>query len=137
MKTYKKHPKEVRATKSILGMPSTFKNVLIAVALLFAFLGGFFQVYSWVDTTYARRGWVQQIQDKQEFKWESDVLTGMYARFAALDTLIRLSPDPKSVPDALKNEWTNLPKAIQLQEKKVEALQQKVPQVPIPPGFVK
>jgi hypothetical protein len=123
----KKRSRAIKSSsRTLFGVPTTIKNLLIAIALLFAFLGGFFQVYTWVDTTYARRGWVQQIQDKQEFKWECDVLTGMYARFAALDTLVRLAPDPKSVPEALTNEHTNLPNAIKLQEDKVKLLQQKV-----------
>jgi len=126
-----KKPIEVKTelkkiSRSILGVTSSIRNLLIAIALLFAFLGGFFQVYNWVDSTYARRGWVQQIENKQEFKWESDVLTEMYKRFAVLDTLVRLSPDPKSVPELLKCEYDNYPGKIKLQEKKVDLLQKKL-----------
>lgn len=115
-----------KISRKILGVTSSIRNLLIAVALLFAFLGGFFQVYNWVDSTYARRGWVQQIQNKQEFSWESDVLTEMYKRYSVIDTLVRLSPDPKSVPEVLKSEYARLPGCIKLQEQKVELLQKKM-----------
>ncbi len=114
---------EQKVVRKILGVTANIKNLLIAVALLFAFLGGFFQVYNWLETTYAKSSWVKQIQAKQDFGWENDILKGMYSRYYILDNIVNLAPDKEKVPDSLKTEFKNLTKEIALQEDKVKLLQ--------------
>ena len=128
MKTKKpiRKPKEgtlKKAERKILGVTANIKNLLIAIVMLFAFLGGFFQVYNWLETTYAKSSWVKQIQAKQDFGWENDILKGMYSRYYVLDNIVNLAPDKDKVPDSLKTEFRNLTKEIAMQEEKVKLLQ--------------
>lgn len=124
MKTQKHEVKKI--SKKVLGVTASIRNLLIAIALLFAFLGGFFQVYTWIDTTYARNKWVKQIEAKQDFKWENDILLGMYSRYYVLDSIVTLSPDPTKVPVEMRTEFTSLKDKIRLQEEKVKLFQEKL-----------
>jgi len=112
-----------KVERKILGVTANIKNLLIAVALLFAFLGGFFQVYTWVDTTYTRITDFRTVKAKQDFSWENDILKGMYSRYYILDNIVTLAPDKSTVPESLKTEFKNLGKEISLQEDKVKLLQ--------------
>jgi hypothetical protein len=120
----KKQIKEkIKIGRKLLGITANVKNLLIAIALLFAFLGGFFQVYSWIDSTYTRVKDFKIVKAKQDFTWENDILKGMYSRYYVLDNIVKLSPDPKSVPETLKKEYDGLAKEIELQVDKVKVLQ--------------
>jgi len=130
-KTHKKTHKKPQGIKTevkkisrkILGVTANIRNLVIAIALLFGFLSGFFQILNWVDTTYARQALVKIIQAKQDFSWENDILKGMYSRYYVLDGIVNLSPDPTKVPENLKREFVSLGKEIILQENKVKLLQ--------------
>jgi hypothetical protein len=119
----KEHKKGGKVERKVLGVTANIRNLLIAITLLFAFLGGFFQIYTWADTTYARLSYVKVIKAKQDFSWENDILKGMYSRYYLLDNLVNLSPDPTKVPENLRKEFTSLGKEITLQEDKVKLLQ--------------
>ena len=131
-KTHKKTHKKPQGIKTevkkisrkILGVTANIRNLVIAIALLFGFLSGFFQILNWVDTTYARQALVKIIQAKQDFSWENDILKGMYSRYYVLDGIVNLSPDPTKVPENLKREFVSLGKEIILQENKVKLLQE-------------
>lgn len=118
--------KVAKVAKKVLGVTANIRNLLIAVALLFAFLGGFFQVFTWLETTYAKSSWVKQIETKQEFAWENDILKGMYSRYYVLDSLVNLAPDPTKVPKELRTQFSCLKDEIRLQEEKVKLLQKSV-----------
>lgn len=127
-KKYKKRDQGIKTevkkvSRKVLGVTANIRNLVIAIALLFGFLSGFFQIYNWVDTTYARQTLVKVIQAKQDFSWENDILKGMYSRYYVLDGIVNLSPDPSKVPDNLKREFVSLGKEIGLQEDKVKRLQ--------------
>jgi hypothetical protein len=123
IKEHKKEGEVKKVARKILGITANVRNLLIAIALLFAFLSGFFQVLNWADTTYARLSYVKMIKAKQDFSWENDILKGMYSRYYLLDNLVNLSPDPTKVPENLRKEFTSLGKEITLQEDKVKLLQ--------------
>ncbi len=117
--------------RKVLGISASIKNTLIAVALLFAFLGGFFQVYNWLHSTFAERVWVQSIELNQKFEKENGILNSMYQRFCILDNMFLLSPDPKKVDPELRKEWLELKGngkrgKLGLQEDKVKDLQKKL-----------
>ncbi len=117
--------------RKVLGISASIKNTLIAVALLFAFLGGFFQVYNWLHSTFAERVWVQSIELNQKFEKENGILNSMYQRFCVLDNMFLLSPDPKKVDPELRKEWLELKGngkrgKLGLQEDKVKDLQKKL-----------
>jgi hypothetical protein len=112
-----------KAERKILGVTANVKNLLIAIVMLFAFLGGFFQVYNWVDTTYTRYTEFKVVKAKQDFSWENDILKGMYSRYYVLDNIVNLAPIKEQVPENLKTEFKNLGKEISLQEDKVKLLQ--------------
>lgn len=126
MKTKKliseKEPKSKSKIK-VLGVTANIRNILIAIALIFGFLSGFFQVYNWVDTTYTRVTDFRVVKAKQDFSWENDILKGMYSRYYVLDSLVNLAPDPTKVPENLRKEFISLGKEITLQEDKVKLLQ--------------
>jgi hypothetical protein len=119
----KKESIKLKAKKTIFGITANIRNSLITVALLFGFISGFFQIYSWIDNTYARRAWVKQIELKGEFKWESDILNVMYSRYYILDGMVNLAPDPTKVPFEIRSEYNTLKDKIKLQEDKVKVLQ--------------
>lgn len=48
---------EEKEARKVLGITASIKNVLIAVAMIFAFLGGVFQLYGWLEDTYVQRDW--------------------------------------------------------------------------------
>lgn len=112
--------------RKVLGITANLKNLLIAVALLFAFLGGFFKVYNWVDTTYARLKSLQKLEVRFEHKTENDVLNSMYSRFWTLDNMFNLSINPSKIPVEIRTEYNDLKAKIKLQEEKVKILQEKV-----------
>ena len=86
-------------------------------------MGVFSKFILWVDTTYTRLTDFKVVKAKQDFSWENDILKGMYQRFYVLDNIVKLSPDPKTVPESLKTEYNNISKEIALQEDKVKLLQ--------------
>ena len=113
--------------RKILGVTANLKNMMITVALLFGFIGGFFQIYNWIDTTYAKAKWVKQIELKQDYERENTVLNGMYARFCMLDQLVTLAPDPLKVDPEVRKEWNELKSGkIKRQEEKVKLLEQEL-----------
>jgi len=123
--------------KTFLGVTANIRNVLIAVALLFAFLSGFFKVYDWVDTTYLRAKHfqevddlrlkhIQNVEDRFNLKNESDLLNTWYVRYSTLDNLIKMTPDLSKIPIETRTEYNELPGKIKLQEIKVKALQDKL-----------
>jgi len=116
----------VKEEKKVLGVTANMKNLFIAVALLFAFLGGFFKVYSWIDCTYAREKALQRVEILNDFRWESDVLNSMYSRFQFLDNIISLAIDPTKVDPDRRTEFNDLKNKIKMQEDKVKELQKKV-----------
>jgi len=123
-KTHKRRNGIIKnAERKILGVTANIKNLLIAIVMLFAFLGGFFQVYNWVDTTYTRLTEFKVVKAKQDFSWENDILKGMYSRYYVLDNIVNLAPIKEQVPENLKTEFKNLGKEITLQEDKVKLLQ--------------
>jgi hypothetical protein len=112
--------------RKVLGVVASFKNLFIAIALLFAFLGGFFNVYKWLDTTYAREQYVRKVRIENDYRWESTILSGMYSRFCSLDNLISFAMDPTKIDPERKTEYIKLKGEIKLQEDKVTDLQKKL-----------
>jgi hypothetical protein len=113
--------------RKILGVTASLKNVMIAIVMLFAFLGGFFQVFNWLHSTFADRAWVKIVELKGDFERENNVLNSMYARFCTLDNMFMLSPDPTKVDPELRKEWLELKTGkMKLQEEKVKDLQQQL-----------
>lgn len=110
--------------KKFFGLSTNVKNVLIAIALLFAFLSGFFKVYSWIDTTYAKSGYVDKVKIENDYRWETIVLNGMYSRYQVLDSIISFAMDPAKIDPDRRQEYTELKGKIKLQEEKVKILQQ-------------
>ena len=126
MKTKKKRVSNVvKVERKILGVAASLRNLFIAVALLFAFLGGFFQVYSWMENTYAKTKQLQKVEVTNDYRWETTVLNGMYARFWTLDNMVNMTPDPTKVPPEIKTQYNDLKAQIKLQEEKVKVLQEK------------
>jgi|GEM_PF-6471048 len=115
-----------KAERKILGVTANLKNVMIAIALLIAFLGSFFKIYTWIDTTYAKARAVEQVKVENDYRWETTVLNGMYSRLWTLDNMVNLSPDPSKIAPEVKTEWNDLKAKIKMQEEKVKVLQEKV-----------
>jgi hypothetical protein len=116
-----------KTPRQVLGITANIKNTMIAIALLFGFLGGFFQLYNWIDTTYARTARVKYVEIRQDFKDASDFLNILYARFWTLDNMFALSPDPSKIDPELRKEWNDLKSnKLKLQEEKVKTLQQQL-----------
>ena len=127
IKTKKKENIIQKTERKVFGVVANIRNVVIAIALVFGFLGGFFQVLNWLDTTFAKNKWVKLIELKQDFKWESDILNAMYARFCTLDNIFVLSPDPTKIDPELRKEWNDLKNnKLKLQEEKVKDLQKQL-----------
>jgi len=133
----KKEVVEMSNGKKVLGVQASLKNLLIATALLFGFLGGFFQVYSWIDNTYLRakhfqevdalrKKFIENVSDRLDFKSESDLLNAWYIRYSTLDNLFKMTPDRSKIPAETMAEYNELPGRIKLQELKVKALQEKL-----------
>jgi hypothetical protein len=112
--------------KKILGVVANLKNLFIAIALLVAFLGGFFNLYSWVDTTYARQQHLRKVKIENDYRWESTILGSMYSRFCALDNLISFAMDPTKIDPETKTEYIKLKSKIGLQEDKVKDLEKRL-----------
>jgi hypothetical protein len=126
MKTKKKKVSSVvKVERKILGVAANIKNLLIAVAMLFAFLGGFFQVYNWAETRFAKEKHLQQVEVINDYRWESTVLQGMNSRLWTLDNMVNLAPDPTKVPPEIKTQYNDLKAQVKLQEEKVKVLQEK------------
>jgi len=113
-------------SKTFLGVTANVKNILIAVALLFAFLGGFFRVYSWIDGTYEKRTTVEKVKIENDYRWETTVLNGMYSRYHVLDSIISFAMDSTKVDPDRRQEFNELKGKIKLQEEKVKLLQERV-----------
>jgi hypothetical protein len=122
MKTKKKK----NNIKKILGVTTTYKNLMISIVLIFAFLGGFFQIYNWIDTTYAKQKHLERIEAKQELMDSESILDGMTTRYWTLDNMINMTPDPTKVPSIIRDEYNKLKDRIKLQQEKVRILQEKV-----------
>ena len=133
----KRTKKRVNSEKKILGVGANIKNLLIAIALLFGFLAGFFRVYSWVDDTYARRQIVDKIKleaqvslgkvkIENDYRWETIVLNGLYSRYHTLDSVINFALDPTKVDPDRRQEFNELKAKIKLQEEKVKVLQERL-----------
>lgn len=112
--------------KKVLGVVANLKNLFIAIALLTAFLGGFFNVYKWIDTTYAREQHVRKVKIENDYRWESTILGSMYSRFCALDNLISFAMDPTKIDPETKTEYIKLKSKIGLQEDKVKDLEKRL-----------
>ena len=135
--TKKRTRKEANSGKKILGVGANIRNLLIAIALLFGFLAGFFKVYSWIDDTYARRHIVEKIKSEakvqvdkvkleNDYRWETIVLNGMYSRYHTLDSIVNFALDPTKVDPDRRQELNELKGKIKLQEEKVKILQGRV-----------
>jgi len=128
--TTKKRSQEVKVVVSqprkVLGVTANVKNVLMAVALLIAFLGSFFSIYNWLDSTYTRSKLFQKLEARFDCKFESDVLNSMYSRLWTLDNMITLAPDASKIPVETRTEFNDLRAKIKLQEEKVKVLQEKM-----------
>ena len=135
--TKKRTKKEANSGKKILGVGANIRNLLIAIALLFGFLAGFFKVYSWIDDTYARRHIVEKIKSEakiqvdkvkleNDYRWETIVLNGMYSRYHTLDSIVNFALDPTKVDPDRRQELNELKGKIKLQEEKVKILQGRV-----------
>jgi len=105
---------------------SNIKNILLAVALLVGFLGAFFSVYQYIDSKYAHNKRLIQVELLNDYRWETTVLNGMYARFCTLDNVIALSPDQTKIPPEVRTEYNDLKAKVQLQQDKVKELQKQV-----------
>jgi len=116
---------EGKDVKKVLGVTSSIKNMLIAVAMIFAFLGGVFQLYGWLETTYAKAKQLQKVEIVNDYRWETTILNGMYTRQWTLDNVVNLVPDPLKVPIEIRTEYNDLKARIKLQEEKVKVLQEK------------
>ena len=110
--------------RKVWGVTATIKNTIIAVMLLFGFIGGFFQVYNWMHSTFAERAWVKVIELNQKFEKENGILNSMYQRFCTLDNMFLLAPDPTKIDAELRKEWLELKSGkMKMQEEKVKLLQ--------------
>ena len=118
--------KQVPNGRSFLGVTANVRNILIAIALLFAFLSGFFSVYNWIDNTYAKRGHLDKVKVEGDYRWETIVLNGMYSRFHVLDSIISFAMDPTKIDPDRRQEFNELKGKIKLQEEKVKVLQERV-----------
>jgi len=116
---------EEKEVRKVLGITTSIKNILIAVVMMFAFLGGFFQIYSWLETTYAKAKQLQKVEIVNDYRWETTILNGMYTRQWTLDNMVNLAPDPLKVPVEIRTEYNDLKAKIKLQEEKVKILQGK------------
>jgi hypothetical protein len=125
MKSKTKSRKSVVEEKKVLGIGTNIKNILIAIALIFAFLGGFFGVYNWIDNTYGKKAFVEKVKIENDYRWETTVLNGMYSRFHVLDSIISFAMDPTKVDPDRRQEFNELKSKIKLQEEKVKVLQEK------------
>lgn len=126
MKSKTKSRKSVVEEKKVLGLGTNIKNILIAIALIFAFLGGFFGVYNWIDNTYSKKVFVEKVKIENDYRWETTVLNGMYSRFHVLDSIISFAMDPTKVDPDRRQEFNELKSKIKLQEEKVKVLQERV-----------
>jgi len=115
--------KSIVDVKKILGVTANLRNLMVTVALLFAFLGGFFQIYSWLDTTYAKQKHLLKVEAKADLTDAEILLNSMYTRYWTLDNMMKVTPN---LPEALITEHNNLEKKIKLQEDKVKYLQEMV-----------
>ena len=115
--------KSIVDVKKILGVTANLRNLMVTVALLFAFLGGFFQIYSWLDTTYAKQKHLVKVEAKADLTDAEILLNSMYTRYWTLDNMMKVTPN---LPEALITEHNNLEKKIKLQEDKVKYLQEMV-----------
>ena len=122
-KTNRTRVKKSVPEKKFLGISTNLKNILIAIALVFAFLGGFFRVYNWIDNTYARSGHLEKVKIENDYRWETTVLNGMYSRYHTLDSIINFALDPTKVDPDRRQEFNELKGKIKLQEEKVKVLQ--------------
>jgi hypothetical protein len=118
----------IKKERKVLGVVASMKNVMIAIALLFGFMGGFFQTYNWLVTTFAKDLRVTKIENEFHLERENNVLNAMYSRYYILDNMVSLAVDPTKVPDAIRTEYNDLKYKIKMQEEKVKLLQQKVVQ---------
>lgn len=109
--------------RKVLGVTANVKNILLAVALLVAFLGTFWKVYNYIDETYARLKHVQNVKLENDYRWETTILNGMYSRYCTLDNLITFTINPSKVDPDVRKEWNELKAKIKLQEEKVKELQ--------------
>jgi hypothetical protein len=126
-KSLKKIEKKIeKGARKVLGVTANLRNLFIAVALLFGFLAGFFQIYNWIDTTYTRQVFFKKLQCEVEFKREGDLLKEMYTRLWTLEQMINLSPDSSKIPAEIKNGYNDVKNQIKLQEEKVKVLQEKM-----------
>jgi hypothetical protein len=105
MKSKTKSRKSVVEEKKVLGIGTNIKNILIAIALIFAFLGGFFGVYNWIDNTYGKKAFVEKVKIENDYRWETTVLNGMYSRFHVLDSIISFAMDPTKVDPDRRQEF--------------------------------
>jgi hypothetical protein len=124
-KTNKRSRSTPKKKRRIMGVTANLKNVLISVALLFGFVSGIFQIYSWIDTTYAKAKWVKVVELKGDIERENSLLNTMYARFCTLDNMFMLAPDPTKVDPELRKEWIAL-KGTESQTGKIRKQEDKV-----------
>jgi hypothetical protein len=78
-----------------------------------------------METTYAKTKQLQKVEVTNDYRWETTVLNGMYARFWTLDNMVNMTPDPIKVPPEIKTQYNDLKAQIKLQEEKVKVLQEK------------
>ena len=116
---------EEKEVRKVLGITTSIKNMLIAVAMIFAFLGGVFQLYGWLEDTYAKAKQLQKVEIVNDYRWETTILNGMYTRQWTLDNMVNLAPDPLKVPTEIRTEYNDLKAKVKLQEEKVKVLQEK------------
>ena len=116
---------EEKEVRKVLGITTSIKNMLIAVAMIFAFLGGVFQLYGWLETTYAKEKHLKQVEVTNDYRWETTILNGMYTRHWTLDNMVNLASDPLKVPAEIRAEYNDLKAKVKLQEEKVKVLQEK------------
>lgn len=122
--TPKKPTMPQKIEKKILGVTANLKNLMIAIVMLFAFLGGFFKVYDWAHDTFAERNWVRKIELEGKLDRENTVLNSLYARFCFLDQIITVAPDPTKVEPEMRKEWLELKSGkIERQKDKVKLLE--------------
>ena len=112
--------------RKVLGVTANIRNTLIAIAMIFAFLGGFFKVYEYIENRYAKQNQFTRLESRFDHKEASDVLNAMYSRMWTLDNMITMSPDQSKVPVEIKTEYNDLKAKIKLQEEKVKVLQEKL-----------
>ena len=124
-KPKKRHLTE-KETRKIMGVTASIRNMMLAVAMLVAFIGTFFSIYNWSITTFASKTHLVKVEVENNYRWETTVLNSMYSRFYVLDNMVIMAGDLAKVPQEIRNEYNDLKAKIKMQEEKVKVLQERV-----------